>query len=376
MGGPPVVAQSLATAQAAMGHSLHVVSYESPGRQTVPRSDAVQWHLIDVGNERLERLTAWNSRSALRQAFAGADAVHLHGVWDALLKASGATARKLGVGYALAPHGMLDPWSLAQKPLKKRLALASGYQGLLDHAAFLHLLNADEAKLIEPLRLRCPCEVIPNGISPEQFADLPPGGAFRAAHPELGDRPYVLFLGRLHPKKGLDVLADAFALLAARRPELDLVIAGPDDGGLGAFRQRIEAANGRVAGLAARAHVVGPVYGADKLAALVDAAVFCLPSRQEGFSMAIIEAMACGLPVVVSDACHFPEVVEAGAGESVPLSADNVAAALDRVLNDAPGRGRRLGEAGRRLVLERFTWPRIAESTIAAYRRRMRPAVS
>jgi len=121
-------------------------------------------------------------------------------------------------------------------------------------------------------------------------------------------------------------------------------------------------------GLTTRVHIVGPLWGEDKLAAIVDADCFCLPSRQEGFSMAITEVMACGLPVVISEPCHFPEVREAGAGEVVPLDARAIADALERVLQD-PQQRQRMGQAGRELVRSRYTWPHIAEQCVRAYRR-------
>src|SRR5690606_27821051 len=111
------------------------------------------------------------------------------------------------------------------------------------------------------------------------------------------------------------------------------------------FRRRVAAA-----GLSDRVHPVGPIYGAAKYEALVDAACFCLPSRQEGFSIAILEALASRLPVIISDQCHFPEVAESGAGVVCPLEATAVANALLRVLRLTPEERRAMGDAGRRLV--------------------------
>jgi len=375
-GGPPIVAARLAAAQARLGsagsggHEVRLISYRQPHAETriekmlaeVPGASLLKRD--EIGEySRTERFFARGARRALAERATAIDVFHLHGVWDPILKAAAGAARAAGVPYVVAPHGMLDPWSLSQRRLKKRVALALGYRSMLNDAAFLHLLNRDEADLIRPLGLQSNGVVIPNGIDPDQLQDLPPLGAFRAAHPELRDDPYVLFLSRLHYKKGLDFLADAFAQVVRQQPDARLVVAGPDDGARADFEQRVQRA-----GLNGRVHVVGPLYGPDKYAAFRDASCFCLPSRQEGFSVAILEAMACGTPVVISDACHFPEVATAGAGAIVPLSADAVAAALEPILAD-PSRREQMGARGREMVLRDYTWPRVAEQMIGAYER-------
>lgn len=367
-GGPPVVATRLAAALARDGHAVSLVAYESPGKESavakllggIPGWDRVQVRTLPWGG-RLERVLATGARRALPALLEGCEIVHIHGVWDPILLAAAGAARRSGIPYVVTPHGMLDPWSLSQSRLKKRVALAVAYRSMLSHAAFLHWLNRDEQTLVEPLRLGAPGKVIGNGIFAEELADLPPRGAFRAGRPALGEAPFALFMGRLHHKKGLDILASAMRRLGETRPDLHLVVAGPDDGAEAEFRSQVERS-----GVAARVHVVGPLYGREKLAALVDAAVFVLPSRQEGFSIAITEAMACGLPVVVSDACHFPEVAEERCGHVVPVDAAATADAIADVLA-RPDEAAAMGERGRRLVLARFTWPQVARQMTEAY---------
>jgi glycosyltransferase involved in cell wall biosynthesis len=308
----------------------------------------------------MERLLGKGAAASLRPLIAAADVVHLHNVWEMILLRTAQIARELGKPYLILANGMLDPWSLAQKKWKKRVALALGYRRMLDECSMLHLGNDTERELIGPLHLKCPATIIPNGVNLTEIDPLPPRGRFIASRAELANRPFVLFLSRLHYKKGLDYLADGFAILAPKHPEIDLVVAGPDGGERENFQRRIAAT-----GLSDRVHVVGPLYGPDKLAALVDCECFTLPSRQEGFSVAILEAMAAGAPVVISDACHFPEVATAGAGEVIELNAPALAAALDRVLSDPRRRG--MGQAGRHLIESQYTWDRVAQRAVGVY---------
>lgn len=369
-GGPPVVAARLAAAQARLGCSVSILAYSDAQTQAqaqalldeTPHGSQVRIEAVQAPS-RFERLTGRRASSALARLVSngGVDVLHTHGMWEPMMPACAAVARRHGIPYVVTPHGMLDPYTLSVKRTKKRIALASTHRAFLRRAAFVHMLNADEASLAQPVLHGTATRVIPNGIFIEELDRTPPVGTFRASRPPLDDRPYILFLSRLAHKKGLDYLADAFALLHSMMPEVDLVVAGPDDGQQADFERRI-----RDAGISERVHVVGPLYGADKLAALRDAAVFCLPSRQEGFSIAITEALAMGVPVVITRACHYPEVTEVGAGIETDLDARGVADALHRVLSD-PASAERMGQAGARLVRERFTWPSVARRTLECY---------
>lgn len=344
-GGPPVVCGHMAAAEGRYGHTSSVLTEAANGFPGHAR-------VVAVGSvPATAALFPTAARHAIGDALAGADLAHLHGVWDSLLVAAARQAHRCGIPYIVHPHGMLDPWSLAQRKWKKRLALALGVRWVLDRAAFIRALNRDEAELLRPLRLAPPVRVIPNGIELSDLAPAP--GELHQAVPTLGDRPYVLFLGRLHPKKGLDLLADAFARVAAAFPDLQLLVAGANDGARADFVARVEAAS-----LSARVHLPGPLYGAAKWAALAGAACFCLPSRQEGFSVAVLEALASRVPVVISTECHFPEVAEAGAGVVTALSAQAVADGLMRVLTD-PAAARAMGVAGRQLVETRYSWTQV-----------------
>lgn len=376
-GGPPIVATRLAAAQRPLGARCTLLSYHEPHAQA--KIDKLLAELPGgalpvetvAPRGRLDALTLRSARAQLDALVRRFDVVHLHGVWEPLLPAVADAARRARVPYVVTPHGMLGPHSLAQKALKKRIALALRYRAMLNGAAFLHTLNVDERDPLAPLRLRCPTEIIPNGIFPEELEPAPVPGAFRKARPELGDDPYLLYLGRLQHAKGLDLLADAFAILAKTHPRLRLVVAGPDFG----FRERLEAMIA-AHGVQDRTHLVGPVYGRAKYEAINDAAVFVLASRQECFSMAITEALGCGRPVVISRESHFPEVETERAGRIVSLDAKDLARGIAEVLAD-PAAADDMGRRGAAMVRDRFTWPRVAQRTLECYARhgaRERPA--
>ncbi|MFL5329780.1 MAG: glycosyltransferase [Gemmataceae bacterium] len=360
-GGPPVVVANLAEAQAALGHQVTVAAEVFHPLPVATEESAVsrrRFHQLPT--HRLLDLFR-GARKELAGILQFGDVLHLHGLWEPVIYCAGREAYRRGIPYLIAPHGMLDPWSLSQKPVKKKLALALGFRTMLNRAAGLHVLNDDESRLLEPLGLTAPRVVIPNGIALDELRKPPDQAKFRAHPKGPADSAYVLFLSRLHYKKGLDFLADAFARLAPRHPELLLVVVGPDGGAEEQFRQQMTKLN-----LIDRLRMPGPLFGPDKWSAIAGASVFCLPSRQEGFSMAILEAMACRVPVVISDACHFPEVGQAGAGHVVPLDVGAIAHALESVLGD-PATAAAMGRAGRQLVESRFTWPQIAAHSVQVY---------
>lgn len=366
-GGPPVIAACIASAQAQLGHEAALFSYD-PGTsdavvkrlKSFPGGDRVKLHFIPRA-DRMEMAFGRRAGNAFNGIVRNYDFVHIHGIWEGIQRTTAAQARAASVPYCVVPHGMLDTWSLTQSALKKRTALALLVKPFLNRAAFLHLGNVHERDVIKPLHIRSAGEIIPNGAFLEEFENLPPVGTFRNAHPEVGQDPYILFLSRLHYKKGLDYLADSFAIVAKQHPTVRLVVAGADDGYKATFEQMIAAH-----GIGARTHLVGPIYSEQKLAAFNEAACFCLPSRQEGFSIAITESLACGTPAVVSEDCHYPEVRDVGAGAVTRLDAQEVAKGL---LTTLAGDRAAMGAAGRTLVRQRFNWPEVARTTIAAYTR-------
>jgi len=246
--------------------------------------------------------------------------------------------------------------------LRKRIYAISIQRRILREAAALQALTQEEAKHMRTFGVNNRTRVIPNGIDSEEFQTLPSPEAFEELYPELRGKKVLLFLGRLHPIKGLDILAKAFGKITIGREDVHLVIAGPDSEGY-----QIQVERGLTSeGVVSKTTFTGMLAGSERLAALSRADVFLLPSYSEGFSMALLEAMICGLPVVITQQCCFPEVAEAKAGIVIEPDPNQLAESLTRLLDDARLR-KEMGANGRQLVLEKFTWHKVTDQMVQLY---------
>jgi glycosyltransferase involved in cell wall biosynthesis len=283
------------------------------------------------------------------------DLIHIHGVFSPFCLMAEWASFKHRVPFAVTSHGMLEPWALSYKSWKKKPYYLVLEKPALSRAAAMHALSDAEAGNIVRLGLKTPVAVIPNGIFPGDYHTMPPPDAFYAKFPQLRNGTVILFLGRIDPKKGLDLLARAFAPIAREFPDARLVVAGPDNIGY------LETARAffREAGCFDRITFAGMLNGPDKIAALAAADVFVAPSYSEGFSVAILEAMAAGLPVVITRQCNFPEVANEDAGFVIEPDAGALRAGMRQLLS-APEEAVKKGARGRALVLSRYTWPVLA----------------
>lgn len=200
-------------------------------------------------------------------------------------------ARKHRVPYIVRPHGSLDPFLRRRGRLKKFIYTGLIEKRNLDRATAIHYTSRDERDLAAPVGIKAPSVVVPLGVNLEEFESLPVPGTFRSRYPETREKDLVLFLGRLHFKKGLDLLLQSFRKVAAQLPNVHLVVAGPDDAGV-TPKMKAWLAN---AGILNRATFTGMLTGTMRLAALKDADVWMLPSYTENFGLAVVEAMACRL---------------------------------------------------------------------------------
>lgn len=292
-----------------------------------------------------------------------AEVVHLHGLWQGHTRRGARAARRAGVPYLIAAHGMAEPWALRQKRLKKQVYTALIEGRNLRRAACLHALSRPEIGHLRRLAPQTPICWVPNGVDLACFENLPPRSAMEGRHPELKGKFLLLFLGRLHPKKGLDLLAEALTTLAPNQPALHLLLAGTEDGAGASFLSRMENS-----GLRNRVTVLGHLAGENARQAWGAADAFVLPSYSEGFSMAILEALASRLPVLATTACHFPELTTESAGIVAEPTARSVTESLADLLALSAADRAALGARGRALVERHYTWDRQAERLADVYR--------
>ena len=260
----------LAAAQAARGHQVTIVSALKPkerglyqlATRNIPHYDRVRT-LLCPWTTHVGRWFGQRLKPIYKSIMPFVDVLHIHGMWEPMLVVAANEARRHRVPYVVRPCGTLDPWSLRQSRLKKKIALAVSHKKMLDRAGLIHTLNSDEARLIEPLHIAAPGAIIPNGVFLDEVDDTPPDDSLLASFPALLTHPYVLFLARLHHKKGLDILAAAFTKLAARNKDVHLLVAGPDGGAQESFlagdsgtRTKRTGTHGGAAGGAGEAHGV------------------------------------------------------------------------------------------------------------------------
>jgi glycosyltransferase involved in cell wall biosynthesis len=316
-----------------------------------------------LGDAVLEQgLTLHGPETPLDEAIATAEVVHLHGLWQAQTRRGARAALAARVPYLVAAHGMAEPWALHHKRWKKRIYLALVESRNLRRAACLHALSRPEIGHVRSIAPWTPICFIPNGVDLGFFDNLPSRSVLENQFPELAGQFNLLFFGRLHVKKGLDLLASALGAVVPDHPELHLIVAGNDDGALPGFRDRIAHL-----GLAGRVTYVGHVAGERAREVWAAADAFVLPSYSEGFSMAILEALACRLPSLITTACHFPEAAAARAAIAVPPDVAQVTQGLRDLLDRTEDERVELGRSGRRLVEEQFTWDRQATRLAGVY---------
>jgi glycosyltransferase involved in cell wall biosynthesis len=374
-GGPAITLRGLAHEQARAGHQVYICTtydHDHAWNGNVPVNDPIKENEITVWCHKAyfgPLLLSGELVFCLKRVIAGFDIVHIHGLYRFPVSYAAWYARKKGVPYIITPHGSLDPFLYRQSSYgRAALPLKRIYEQFFDipnlnNATAIHYTAQEEAERTSFLKLRAKAVIVPNGLDWESYENLPAKSFFRRRLGLNANTPLVLFLGRINPIKGLDLLVPAFAQVLQKWPQARLAIVGPDNEGYGVKVRR----------WCCKQHIEDRVFFMDHLEtgdvkkAYVDADVFVLPSYTENFGMAVVEAMACGCPVIISDQVNiWREVRDAGAGIVVKLDPGQIANAICRVL-EKNEEAQTMGLQGRRAAKELYAWPRIIEKLTRVY---------
>jgi len=364
-GGPPRSVLALCRAQRDAGADVRVVTTSANGDGELSEEVIARGEYEGIRVRYCGR--AWPRSifhapalsSVVTTELRNADVLHIHGLWNAAVWSAATAARHHRRPYVLSPRGMLAPAALAHDAWRKRLVYPLADRRVIRDAARLHATS--QLEFDELTRLTNPDRVVfvPNGV------ELPRVGVgdLRAARDRFklpADAPLLLFLGRIHPIKRLDLLASAFGRVLQQHADAHLVIAGPDEDGHRAQVAPLFTAFGDAVTW------TGRVDETAKRELLNAAAVLVMCSDAESFGMSVAEAMAAGTPVVVTKTCPWPDVESHHAGFWVEQTPAAIATGVNAVLSDGSA-GRQMGCRGRSLVAAQYSWPHVASALINEY---------
>lgn len=357
-GGPTVVVEHLAASLATIGVEVTVATTDADGVggrlpvATAERRGSVDYHFFGRQLPGTWKLSLGLSRwlRANERAF---DVVHVHALFSHSTLAACRAARRLGVPYVLSPHGAADPWSLQRRQWKKapyfRLVERANFAG----AAAIHATAQAEAQAVTALGFGDRVHIIPLGVE----------GSAHPSRMNHNGSVSLLFLSRLHPKKGIPLLLGALSRVRATGVRAELAIAGE---GSAAYKQELHE-RVRSLGIADSVRFLGQVEGESKREAFASADIYVLPSHQENFGIAVAEAMSSGLPVIVTDQVGIaPDVLEAGAGLVVPVDEGALAAAVTTLAASRDAR-EEMGARAYRFARDRYSWESTAQKFASLY---------
>jgi glycosyltransferase involved in cell wall biosynthesis len=380
LGGPIISVSAMAEMLVRKGHEVTVVTTTANNDQDldVPVGVPVDVEGVQVWyfqrKEPLQKLLPFvpyisrsigymyapEMRSALDRLVPGMDVVHTQGPYVYPSYAAAHASFRHHKPLVYSQRGNFAAESIRFRAVKKRLYIAAVEKPIMKRAASLVALTEIERASYRALKITTPVALVPNGT----FIPADRPDAAERVHEQFKiapDAKLILFLGRLHPNKQPDRLLEAYLQVINEFSSTVLMIAGPDEWEMEkALRERARSAGGRVL-------FPGMIGGQEKADVLARADLFCLPSVAEGFSNAVLEALASSTAVMLSPACNFPEVQRADCGVVVDDDPPAMAAALRGLLAD-PVRLRAMGMAGRRLVADRYSWDVITDRLVDLYR--------
>ena len=362
-GGPPASVLGLCQGLQRAGVDVEVVTTTANGDAPLPASppEGTEYDGVPVRYAAAafpRRFFGARVRGPLAEALGRADICHIHGIWNVPEWWASHLARTRRVPYVVSPRGMLQPAAIRRGEWRKAVAYRLLEERNLRRASVLHATSNQEADAIRDLHLDVPVAVVPNGVDVAAADAAMPGYGARLGIPP--DAFVVLFLGRMHRIKRLDILADAFAIARTTHRSVHLVLAGPDEETL------LPELRTRLAAHVSHLHTPGSISGADKWSLLKDAHVTVQCSDSESFGLTIVESLAAAVPVIATRTCPWPELETHACGRWVEQTPAAIADAI-RDLADDPATRRAMGQRGAAFARDRYSWDSIAQMMTGIY---------
>lgn len=320
------------------------------------RSENMNIHALEGTTAKLKVLSPSFSKKEIAEYLASErfDLIQIQSMWDMPYHKVMVEARKLGIPYIVTPRGMLEPWSLSQKKWKKKLAWWIYQRNDVQKSVCVFTTAKMEADHVSNLGITTCKAVIPNGIETDSY---PCKTSIDIV------KKQVLFLSRVHVKKGIEILFDAWKRIHSEFAEWQLLVVG---NGKAEYIQSLENRM-ECSGLKDSIKILPPVFGNDKIQLYQESALFCLPSYSENFGMAIAEAMSCGTPVITTTNCPWNILNDTNTGWCIDLNVDNLEHVLREALSMSPTGLYDMGQKASKLIYDNFDYRSVTHKTLRLY---------
>ena len=320
------------------------------------RSTNMNIHALEGTTAKLKVLEPSFSRKEIAQYLKSEkfNLIQIQSMWDWPYHKVMVEARKLGIPYIVTPRGMLEPWSLSQKKWKKKLAWWLYQRNDVQKSVCVFTTAKMEAEHVTNLGITTCKAVIPNGIETDSYPCKTSVDVVKKQ---------VLFLSRVHVKKGIEVLFEVWKQIHPDYEDWQLLVIGNGEAEyIHSLENRVECL-----GLKESIKILPPVFGNDKIQIYQESALFCLPSYSENFGMAIAEAMSCGTPVITTTNCPWNILNDTKTGWCIDLNVDNLERALREALSMNPTELYDMGQKASKLIYENFDYRNVTRKTLKLY---------
>ena len=368
-GGVGAVVLDMSKEQSKLGHYVDIWSVASAGGQNYTDFKnsleySVNIKLFKTFAPQLLGYSPAMEKTAISEEGSKYQILHQHSIWLAISRATNSWRSKYVRPTVITPHGTLEEFVLKRSKWKKRLALIAYEMRNLKNTACLHATAAQEAVSFRRLGFKNPIAIIPNAISVDWHKSDGDMKTFRTRFSIPNERRILLFLSRVHPKKGLPLLLEAMAQISDRLDGWLLVIVGPDESG---HQLELEQQIKKL-GLSSSVKFVGPLHGTEKRDAFAAADIFVLPTHSENYGIVVAEALSACVPVITTRGAPWSDLQLYNCGWWVDVSVDAIRKALLEATQCQKEVLVTMGQRGKTLVLEKFTWPKVAEQSVQLYR--------